>query len=172
MIEVPPRRVWDACTIIYHLAGYENAKPDVPRIVEDAVRGHTEIIVSVLAECEVVELEGDDDATAERRITDFFNRPYVLRVAVDPLIARETRRLVRSRGVKPPDAIYLATAIRHQVPLLETYDDDLLALDGLEGNPTVGCTQTTAPCGARSLLAPPELSYLCCLEITERRTAR
>jgi predicted nucleic acid-binding protein len=109
----------------------------VPRVIKDAIQGHTEIVVSVLAECEVAKLEGDDDATAERRITDFFNRPYVVRVAVDPLVASETRRLVRERGLKPPDAIYLATAIRHQVPLLETYDGDLLALSDREGSPTV-----------------------------------
>ena len=129
MVTVPPRRVWDACTIIYHLAGYEDGKPDIPRIIQDAIRRDTEIVVSVLAECEVVKLGGDDDTTAERRITDFFSRPYVIRAAVDPFVAEVTRRLVRSHSLKPPDAIYLATAIRHQVPLLETYDTKLLALD-------------------------------------------
>ena len=137
MVTVPPRRVWDACTVIYHLAGYEAAKPAVPLIIEDARRGDTLLLVSVLAECEVVKLEGDDDASAERRIVNFFNRPYVARVAVDTFVARETRRLVREHGLKPPDAVYLATAIRHEIPLLETYDSDLLALDGQEGNPRV-----------------------------------
>ena len=132
MVTVPPRRVWDACTIIYHLAGYPDGDPDIPRIIQDAIRGDTEIVVSVLAECEVVKLEGDDDKAAERRITEFFSRPYVIRAAVDPFVAEVTRRLVRNHSLKPPDAIYLATAIRHQVPLLETYDSDLLALDGLD----------------------------------------
>ena len=154
MVNIPPRRVWDACTVIYHLAGYEDARPDVPRIIQDAIQGHTEIVVSVLAECEVVKLEGDDDATSERRITDFFNRPYVIRAAVDPFVASETRRLVREHGLKPPDAIYLATAIRHQVLLLETYDDDLLALNGKEGSPTVTIRRPQRP-------LEPDLFSLC-----------
>lgn len=132
MVTIPKRRVWDACTIIYHLGGYAAGNPDIPRIIQDAIRGDTEIVISVLAECEVVKLEGDDDLTAERRITDFFNRPYVIRAAVDPFVAEVTRRLVRNHGLKPPDAIYLATAIRHQIPLLETYDTDLLALNGVD----------------------------------------
>ncbi len=135
MVDIPTRRVWDASTIIRYLAGSEDAKPDVPRIIDDAVRSETGIVVSAIAECEVAKLEGYDDATAESRITDFFNRPYIIRATVDPFVASETRRLVRERGLKPPDAIYLATAIRLQVPLLETYDGDLLALNGEEGQP-------------------------------------
>lgn len=145
MVDIPTRRVWDASTIIRYLAGSEEASPDVPRIIDDAVRGETGIVVSAIAECEVAKLEGYDDDSAERRITDFLNRPYIIRVAVDPFVASETRRLVREQGLKPPDAIYLATAIRLQVPLLETYDSDLLALDGAEGNPTVAICKPQRP---------------------------
>ena len=145
MVDIPSRRVWDASTIIRYLAGSKDAKPDVPRIIDDAVGGETEIVVSAIAECEVAKLEGYDDATAERRIADFFNRPYILRATVDPFVSRETRRLVRERGLKPPDAIYLATAIRLQVPLLETYDSKLLGLDGEEGSPTVAIRKPQRP---------------------------
>lgn len=145
MVDIPTRRVWDASTIIRYLAGSDDAKPDVPRIIDDAVRGETEIVVSAIAECEVAKLEGYDDAIAERRIADFFNRPYVLRATVDSFVSRETRRLVRERGLKPPDAIYLATAIRHQVPLLETYDGKLLGLDGEESNPAVAIRKPQRP---------------------------
>ena len=145
MVDIPTRRVWDANTIIHYLAGSEDAKPDVPRIIDDAVSGETEIVVSAIAECEVAKLEGYDDAAAECRIMDFFNRPYIIRATVDPFVASETRRLVRERGLNPPDAIYLATAIRLQVPLLETYDSDLLALNGKEGNPAVAIRKPNRP---------------------------
>lgn len=145
MVGIPTRRVWDASTIIRYLAGSEDAKPDVPRIIDDAVRGDTEIVVSAIAECEVAKLEGYDAAAAKSLITNFFNRPYILRATVDPFVSRETRRLVRERGLKPPDAIYVATAIRLQVPLLETYDNKLLALDGEEGNPTVAIRKPQRP---------------------------
>ena len=51
-------------------------------------------------------------------------------------MAEDVRRLIRThRGLTTLDAAHIATALRWHVPLLETYDDRLLNLNGLEGNP-------------------------------------
>jgi predicted nucleic acid-binding protein len=132
----PPRRVWCACTIINYLVGKEVAA-ECKLIVEQAKRGELEIVTSILAEAEVVKLEGGLSEGAEARIREFFGRNYVIRAALDVPVVELARDLVRRyRGLKPLDAVHIATALHHNVPILETYDGDMIRLvNGKEGNP-------------------------------------
>ncbi len=129
------RRMWCSCTIIDYLKGAERAKPCI-EIIEHQRQGVREIVTSVLAEAEVAHLGADiSHSDAEAMIKEFFGRLYIVRVPVDRFIAEEARRLVRSHsGLKALDAVHIATALRWKVPLLETFDDVLLALDGKEGD--------------------------------------
>ena len=99
--------------------------------------GFQEIVTSVLAEAEVAHLGTQvPHETAEGMIREFFERSYVVRTPFDRMIAEDVRRLIRShRGLTTLDAVHVATALRWRVPVLETYDDRLLALDKTEGNP-------------------------------------
>ena len=134
----PPRRLWDSCTIIYYLAGKAEDNPECPEIIAQAKRGELEIMVSMLAEAEVAKVDdelgpGDD---SESMIREFFGRSYIVRVALEVEIAREARRLVRVyKGMKPLDAVHIATALRYAVPILETYDAEMLKRTGQEGEP-------------------------------------
>lgn len=132
----PSRRAWDANAIIYYLAGNAAAQPECDLIIEEAKRGDTEIVVSVLAEAEVVKLDKELDQDAELMIREFFGRPYIVRAALDIPVAQLARTLVRRyAGMKPPDAIYIATALHHGIPVLETYDERMIKVSGKEGNP-------------------------------------
>ena len=130
------RRLWDSCTIIDYLKGVDRAKPCI-EIINHMRAGTWEIVISVIAEGEVAHLGNViSHETAEKMIQEFFGRPYVIRAGYDRLIAADVRRLIRSYpGLTSLDAAHVATALRWHVPLLETYDDRLLALDGKEGNP-------------------------------------
>ncbi len=130
------RRLWCACAIIDYLAGTARGEPcrDIIKQIEREVGQH-EILVSMWAEAEVVKFDGVADDEAEKRIKEFFGRDYVVRVALDLVVAEKVRYLVRRYGIKPQDATHMATALVHEVPVLETYDDDLLKLDGKEGTP-------------------------------------
>jgi len=110
------------------LAGYSSAK-DCDQIIEAAKRGEVEIVVSAFAEIEVAKL---DDPNAEAIIREFFGRPYVIRAALEIGVAEIARELLRKhRGLKPGDAVHVATALHYDVPVLETYDDDdLIPLNG------------------------------------------
>lgn len=130
------RRMWCSCTIIDYLKGAERAQPCI-EILSHMREGSQEIVTSIIAEAEVAHL-GDsvEHDTAEQMIKEFFSRRYVVRVPFDRLMAEDVRRLIRThRGLTTLDAAHIATALRWRVPLLETYDNRLLDLDGLEGNP-------------------------------------
>ena len=130
------RRVWCSCTIIDYLKGAERARPCI-EVISHMREGSQEIVTSVLAEGEVAHL-GDFVAhdAAEQMIKEFFGRRYVVRAPFDRRIAEDVRRLIRAhQGITTLDAAHIATALRWQISLLETYDHRLLALDGVEGNP-------------------------------------
>ncbi len=121
----PERRVWCACTIIDYLAGKPYAKA-CEDVIERAEKGAVEIVVSTLAEAEVVKLDGHLHANAEAMIDEFFERSYVVRVGLDPLVARRARAIVRDYSLKPLDSVHIATAIEQGISILETYDGDMI----------------------------------------------
>ena len=132
------RRLWDSAIVLGYLAGYEELRPMCLQIIQQAQQGEVEIIVSEMAKVESAYLAGRPDAESEDLIKEFFSREYIIPVSVDDPISTIARGLVRKhRGLTPPDAIHLATAILWHVPVIETTDPDLLRLDQQEGNPPI-----------------------------------
>ena len=82
----------------------------------------------------------------EDTIRDFFQQEYIRLANVDRAIAESARDLVWAHSVRPPDCIHLATAIRHRADALDSFDTDVLALDGQLGDPPLRITR-------------PDLSY-------------
>jgi predicted nucleic acid-binding protein len=101
-------------------------------VLEAAERGIVEIMVSAIALVEVLarnRTSGIDD----QRVRDFFDNDYILLVNVDKHLGDFARRLMLAGhpGLKPLDAIHLATACIANVDEFHTFDDRLLALDGV-----------------------------------------
>ena len=67
----------------------------------------------------------------DQKVRDFFDNDYILLVNVDKHLGDFARRLMLAghSGLKPPDAIHLATACIANVDEFHTFDDRLLALD-------------------------------------------
>lgn len=130
------RRAWCSCTIIYWLRGDPRAV-DCDAILARASTGEFEILVSLLAYGETVKVDGMADEDAEERIQEFFGRPYVLRAAVDLRVVERARQLIRKYSLSGIDAMHVATALVHEAPTLETFDDKLMnkvkAGGGIEG---------------------------------------
>lgn len=119
-----PRVVWDSCTIIAYLQGDPRAA-DCQRICDAGDEGRIQIVVSSMAEAEVIRVGDPLTDEQEDLIEEFFDRPYVLHVSVDRRIAQEARRLSRTYVLKSPDAIHVATALLTPgVRALESFDDD------------------------------------------------
>ena len=123
MAEVP-RVAWDSCSIIDYLKGADRAR-ECSRIIEAAERGELEIVVSTLAEAEVARVgEPPLPEEQEAMIKEFFDREYVKRYGLDQRVAAQARAIVRTYGLKPADAVHVATALLAPgVHALESYDD-------------------------------------------------
>jgi predicted nucleic acid-binding protein len=143
MATSPSRVAWDSCTWIAHIQGEKILGPDGKTVIEDrgamcrpvldaAERGVIEIVVSAIVLVEVLarnRTSGFDD----HQVRDFFDNDYILLVNVDKQLGDFARRLMLAGhpGLKPPDAIHLATACIANVDAFHTFDDPLLALDGV-----------------------------------------
>ena len=133
----PSRRLWDSSVVIGFLSGNPALAETCPQVISAAARGEIEIVVSTMAATEVAYLEGLDDHDSELKIREFLGRDYVIPVALDVRVASVARELVRryrdGPKLAPADAIHLATALQLNIPILETMDQDLLRLCGIEG---------------------------------------
>lgn len=99
--------------------------------IDLAVRGTVEIVTSGLALAEVCKDDGVK-STAGDRIADFFRNEYILIVPVDRYVGTLARKLMQSGhpGLKPADAVHLATALVAEAPEFHTFDGPLLKLSG------------------------------------------
>src|SRR5437868_13769431 len=142
MATSPSRVAWDSCTWIAHILRERIFGPDGKTVIEDrgamcrpvldaAERGVIEIVVSAIA---LVEVLARDRASGidDQRVPNFFDNDYILLVNVDKQLGDFARQLMLAGhgGLKPLDAIHLATACIANVDAFHTFDDRLLALDG------------------------------------------
>lgn len=135
------RRLWDSSVVIGYLAGDQRLNPVCPQIIQQAEGGETEILVSQMAVVETAYLRGLSDEDSERLIREFFGRDYIIPVNLDGPVSLIAQSLVRkyrnNPGIKPPDAVHLASAIFWQIPVLETVDQPLTRFDQREGSPPI-----------------------------------
>jgi predicted nucleic acid-binding protein len=122
------RVYWDNCAFIDRIEAVRADRLPVLRAITGAgERGELAIVTSVLSMAEVVKLKDlktADHATKEALIKSFFENDYIHLRAVDPRTSGLARRIVRDHGLKPPDAIHIATAILSKTEIVHTCDDD------------------------------------------------
>lgn len=137
---VKPRRVvWDACTWIATIiqekvptkgGGVEDRGRLCNHVIELATRKAIEIATSGLSLAEVCKddaVKGEDGDV----LSDFFRNDYILIVPVDRYVGTLARQLMQGGhpGLKPPDAVHLATAVVAEASEFHTFDRALLKLD-------------------------------------------
>lgn len=141
MATSPKRLYWDACAWI---AFIQEEKVEIPSgQVEDresmcrsvliaAKAGKAEIATSTLSLAEVCK-DPTTASEAANRFPDFLDLEYVLLVPLDRAVGEKARELMQGSctRLKPPDAIHIATAIVANADALHTFDELLLALNGL-----------------------------------------
>jgi len=144
--KVKPERVyWDSCVFISCIEQTPGRFPILKTIIRDAQAGSLVLVASTLVIAEVVKLNGSTESEQQqaKRIRDFFENDYIEVRTVDRLTAELAVKISREHGLKPPDAIHVATAILHECDCLQTYDGEtggagkLLAFDGKIGWPTL-----------------------------------
>lgn len=140
MAEPLKRVAWDACTwialiqnekIIVSGKGLEDRGGMCRMVIEAAKKGSVEIVTSTLCLAEVCK-HPDKKATSDK-LADYFENDYVALVSVDTAVGERARQLMIAgySGLKPPDAVHIATAAITGVEQMHTFDDRLLKLNGL-----------------------------------------
>ena len=133
-----PRRVyWDACTWIALIqretiaVGGSDRDTLCRAVIAEAKKNKIEILTSTLSLVEVCKAPAIR-ATGDDLIGPFFENDYILLMNLDRLVGEHARQLMTSRyaGLKPPDAVHVASAILGLASELRTFDDKLLKLDG------------------------------------------
>lgn len=128
---------WDADVLLSYIDGDAERLPTIDELLRRARAGNIELVTSVLSQAEVAfaseEKEaGQLDPAIEANIDELWKpaSPITL-VEVHPAIVRSARDLIRSAvaagrsGLKPADAIHLATAERMGAVEFHTYDTGL-----------------------------------------------
>lgn len=139
---IRPRRVyWDACAWISYIAqekevplkggGIENRFEKCRRVLNLARDGKLEVVTSAFTLAEVCK-DPDIKNSPLDNLASYFQKSYVLVIPVDLSIGRAAQELQTAGviGIKPPDAIHVASARRAQVSEFHTYDRKLFGLDG------------------------------------------
>lgn len=120
------RLYWDSCNFISLISEDEIQRADIcQHILEDAEDGSVEIVTSALTIAEVIKPKGSPTFTAQKEhmISSFFLHEYILIHDVTRAIAENARKLSMEHGLKPRDAIHLATALAVDgVEVFQTWD--------------------------------------------------
>lgn len=125
-------RYWDSCAFIGFLGAEKERQPLCEPILNAARAGELLIVTSALTLTEVIKRKSCEPIGREKSavIQAFFEHEWIEVRELHRELAGEARRLIWDNGLKPKDAVHLATALDAQCPVLHTFDDDLLRLDG------------------------------------------
>lgn len=143
------RMYWDACSWIAYIQQEkpgpnstftENRYEMCSSILRLAVAGKLEIATSCFTLAEVCK-KPDIKTLPTGDLARFFDHSYILQVSVDKNVGVRAQNLQMSglSGLKPPDAVHLASAVVARAEEFHTFDEKLLKLnetfDGLDGTP-------------------------------------
>lgn len=144
-------RYWDSCCFIGLLKAEEDKVDKCKDAAQLAQRGELTIVTSALTLTEVLRLKGKDPIPPEdaRTVRDFFRNRWIVVYDVDRIVAESAQDLVWNHGVKPKDAIHLATALATTkavaIEQLDTFDGPLIALSGQLGDPPLKIGEPDLP---------------------------
>jgi predicted nucleic acid-binding protein len=135
----PPRVYWDACAWIAYInkemptseSGIKHPRYEMCRhALIRAEKGEIEIVTSAFTLAEVCKRNPAPNAPAIN-LAAFFDQKYILLVPIDKQIGLRAQHLQLAGvgGLKPQDAVHLASALVANVPVFHTFDEKLIKLD-------------------------------------------
>ena len=128
---------WDSDAFL----GWLQAEPGKTQLCAGTLRradqGEVIIFTSALTIAEVLWMRGAPMIPQEKAeiVRKFFRRSYIRVRNVTRSISEGAQDLVWTHGIRPKDAIHVATALDARVAALETFDEQLLSKSGTVGNP-------------------------------------
>lgn len=137
-----PSIVWDTCVILDALQRTPGRFERIEPFIRAAEKRQIKIVVSEITVAEVTHLPKLNNGTAtvdeqEDAICRWFCNEFIVRRTVHPGISERARQVRREcpQVKRVGDTVFLATALFEGLPMVHTFDENLLALDGKIGNP-------------------------------------
>ncbi|MGE0876593.1 MAG: type II toxin-antitoxin system VapC family toxin [Burkholderiales bacterium] len=131
------RRYWDSNAFLGWLNAESGKVEKCEAVLDAAEAGKLDIVTSAWTLTEVIKKKGEKPIpkTSEETIRAFFENPWIVVRNVDRFVAELARELIWSHGLKGPDAVHLASALRLGLGTMDTFDDQLIGLNGKLGKP-------------------------------------
>lgn len=128
---------WDSDAFLGWLQEEEGKVQLCEGTISRAEGGEVLIVTSALTLTEVLWRRGGPKIPEEKAevLRRFFRRSYIRVRNVTRSVAETAQDVVWQHGVKPKDAVHVATALDARVPTLETFDTDLVKKTGTIGTP-------------------------------------
>jgi predicted nucleic acid-binding protein len=128
---------WDSATFLAFFHAEADRVDLCQHTLERARNGDAVIITSALAVTECLWLRGEKPIPKNKAdiLRRFFRRSYIRVRGVTRAIAESAQELVWDHGIKPKDAVHVATAINAKVDALETFDEGLIGKSMKAGTP-------------------------------------
>lgn len=126
-------RAWDSDAALAWLQKEDGKWQECEGVMQAADKGTLKLVVSSLTIAEVLMLRGNVPIPKDRAevVRSFFRRSSIVLRQLDRPTAELAQDLVWDHGIKPKDAVHVATAIRAGSPVLDTFDEDLIKKSGM-----------------------------------------
>jgi predicted nucleic acid-binding protein len=132
-------RYWDSVCFLAYFQEERDRVDSCEAVLEEAEKGQVLIVTCALTLAEVLALRGAKrlapSQAMKTKVVQFFENEYVAVQNVTRQVAELARDLVWDSGIKPKDAVHVATAIVAETPIFETYDGPLIKKSGKVGAP-------------------------------------
>jgi predicted nucleic acid-binding protein len=128
MANTPHLLYWDTDVFIHRFQKTPAHITILEQLTDAAERGEIMFVQSTFTIAELVKDPEGEKLTVvqESLIEDFFENDFVTIRTLTEQIAFLARKIAREYGVKPGDAVHVATALFWKVPILHTFDNKLL----------------------------------------------
>src|SRR5208282_2015035 len=138
---------WDSDAFLGWLQAEQGKAELCAGTLKRADQGEVLIFTSALTIAEVLWMRGAPmiPQTKAEIVRKVFRRSSVRVRNVTRAISESAQDLVWTHGIRPKDAIHVATALDAGVAALETFDDQLLKKSGTIGNPALIIRKPIAP---------------------------
>ncbi len=127
---------WDSDCFLGYFKSESGKVEKCDGVIQRAEKREVIIVTSALTLAEVLWMRGSPRLPSEKAelVRKLFRRSYIRVCNLSRKLSEDAQVHVWEHGIKPKDAIHVATAIHLGVTALETFDRDLISKSGKVGN--------------------------------------